>query len=169
MGIFHQLYDPRVIRSFCCGRCVMRSTITISLCLWLLSQGSSGQRPAEVGQVVSTEKLPSALRIPAILKSTVSSRKSRVGDPVQLEVVVDVHDKNAAVVIPRHSKLYGRVTYVVPYGIVSGWSATLPLPDYGRIARRVTRQESETVSQQGLQCPDENCNHRRPCSCGVPR
>jgi hypothetical protein len=90
----------------------MRSTITISMCLWLFSQGGLGPQTA---QVASAEKLPSGLRIPAILRSALSSSKSKVGDPVQLEVVVDVHNKNAAVVIPRHSKLYGRVTYVVPY------------------------------------------------------
>jgi hypothetical protein len=138
----------------------MRSTITISLCLWLLSQGSLGQQPAEVGQVVSTEKLPSALRIPAILKSTLSSRKSKVGDPVQLEVVVDVHDKNAAVVIPRHSKLYGRVTYVVPYekkkqpAILSfavdraewkGHSVSLDAPVFGTDAMATDSQKGESV------------------------
>jgi len=89
----------------------MRLT-TIGLCLLL---GTWVQQPPGSDRVASTEKLPSGLRIPAILKSSLSSNKSKVGDPVQCEVVVDVHDKSGAVAIPRHSKLYGRVTFVVPY------------------------------------------------------
>ena len=89
----------------------------IGLCLWPLSLPlrNLAQQPPGVGQVVATDKVPSGLRIPAILKLTLSSKRSKLGDPVRLEVVVDVHDKNGAVAIPRHSKLYGRVTYVVQY------------------------------------------------------
>jgi hypothetical protein len=64
---------------------------------------------------VAIDKLPNGLRIPAILKSSLSSQKSKVGDAVRLEVVADVHDKNGAVIIPRHSELNGRVTYVVQH------------------------------------------------------
>jgi hypothetical protein len=46
---------------------------------------------------------------------TLSSKKSKVGDPVKLEVAGDVQGPNGAVVIPRHARLIGRVTQVVRY------------------------------------------------------
>ena len=59
--------------------------------------------------------VPAGLRIPAILRTNISSNKSKVGDPVRLEVIADVHDKAGNVVIHRHADLFGRVTYAVPY------------------------------------------------------
>jgi hypothetical protein len=135
----------------------MRLKITIGLCLLL---GTLGQEPPGVAQVVSAERLPSGTRIPAILKSTLSSRKSKLGDPVQFEVVVDVHDKNGAVAIPRHSKLYGRVTCVVPYekkkqpAMLSfavdraewkGHSVALDAPVFGTDAMATDSQKGESV------------------------
>jgi len=76
---------------------------------------SAAQQSSAAGQPVSTEKLTSELRIPAILKVTLSSKKSRVGDPVSLEVAADVQGPGGAVVIPRHARLTGRVTQVVRY------------------------------------------------------
>ncbi|HEY1525264.1 MAG TPA: hypothetical protein VGH51_03415 [Candidatus Angelobacter sp.] len=96
---------------------IVRSSIIIGFCLSSLISSVSGpaqQNPA-AGQVISTQKLPNALRIPAILKVTLSSKKSKVGDLVKLEVAADVHDPSGAVVIPRHSRLTGRVTSVVRY------------------------------------------------------
>jgi hypothetical protein len=60
-------------------------------------------------------KLPTGLRIPAILRTSVSSNKSKVGDPVRLEVMTDVHDKAGSVVLHRHTNLFGKVTNAVPY------------------------------------------------------
>src|ERR1700738_1850316 len=59
--------------------------------------------------------LPHLWRIRSALEVDPLVEQVQLGDPVQFDVVVDVHDKNGAVAIPRHSKLYGRVTYVVPY------------------------------------------------------
>ncbi|HEX3154048.1 MAG TPA: hypothetical protein VHV32_05450 [Candidatus Angelobacter sp.] len=67
------------------------------------------------GQPVSIQKIPEDLRIPAILKVTLSSKRSKVGDLVKLEVAADVHDSSGAIVIPRHTRLTGRVTSVVRY------------------------------------------------------
>jgi hypothetical protein len=55
------------------------------------------------------------MRIPAILKVTLSSKKSKVGDPVKLEVAVDVHQHGGGVILPRHATLTGHVTKVVKY------------------------------------------------------
>jgi len=87
------------------------------MCLWVLSYPLSnlGQQSLVGDQVKNTGKLSTGLRIPAILNSHLASNKSKIGDPVQLEVVVDIHDKSGAVVIPRHSKLTGRVTGVSRY------------------------------------------------------
>jgi hypothetical protein len=59
--------------------------------------------------------LPAGLRIPAILRTSISSNKSKVGDPVRLEVIADVHDKAGNVVVHRHANLFGKVTSAVPY------------------------------------------------------
>jgi hypothetical protein len=96
---------------------MVRSTITLAFCLSILvlSLPSPAQQNAAAGQAPSAEKLPSDLRIPAVLKVTLSSKKSKVGDPVKLEVSADVRDQSGTVVIPRHTKLTGRVTQAVPY------------------------------------------------------
>lgn len=88
----------------------MRFTTVLGFCLSILlcSLPSAGQQPPE-------EKLPRDLRIPAVLKVTLSSKKSKVGDAVKLEVSADVHDLSGAVVIPRHARLTGRVTNVAHY------------------------------------------------------
>ena len=95
----------------------MRSTIVAGFCLSILMfcGPSTAQQNSAAGQPPSTEKLTSELRIPAILKVTLSSKKSKVGDPVKLEVAGDVQGPNGAVVIPRHARLIGRVTQVVRY------------------------------------------------------
>jgi len=95
----------------------VRSTILIAFCLSVLMfyGPSAAQQITAAGQPVSTEKLTSELRIPAILKVTLSSKKSRVGDPVSLEVAADVQGSSGVVVIPRHARLTGRVTQVVRY------------------------------------------------------
>jgi hypothetical protein len=64
---------------------------------------------------VTGPQLPTGLRIPAILRTSISSNKSKVGDPVRLEVIADVHDKAGNVVIHRHADLFGNVTYAVSY------------------------------------------------------
>jgi hypothetical protein len=89
----------------------------IGFCLSILifSVPSPAQQKPATGQVISTQTLPNDLRIPAILKVTLSSKKSKVGDLVNLEVAADVHDPSGAVVIPRHSRLTGRVTSAVRY------------------------------------------------------
>ena len=86
-------------------RCIVAS---VFLCSSWLNGFSQSSGPAEA-------HLPSGLRIPAILKTSLSSNKSKVGDPVRLEVMVDVHDQAGNVVIPRHANLFGKVTYVAPY------------------------------------------------------
>jgi hypothetical protein len=95
----------------------VRSSIIIGFCLssLLFFVPSPAQQSPAVGQLISTHKVPDDLRIPAILKVTLSSKKSKVGDLVKLEVAADVHDPSGAVVIPRHSRLTGRVTSVVRY------------------------------------------------------
>jgi hypothetical protein len=65
--------------------------------------------------VLTGPQLPKGLRIPAILRTSISSNKSKVGDSVRLEVIADVHDKAGNVVIHRHADLFGKVTYAVSY------------------------------------------------------
>jgi len=95
----------------------VRSRTIIGLCLWGMSSPLTnvGQQPPVGNQVMNTSKLSTGLRIPAILKSHLASNRSKIGDPVQLEVIVDIHDKGGNVVIPRHSKLTGRVAGVAQY------------------------------------------------------
>jgi hypothetical protein len=84
--------------------------VALSLVTFIYALPSLGQSSPSVDQ-----KLPHGLRIPAVLDTSLSSEKSKVGDPVRLEVVADLHDKDGKVVLPRHSKLIGRVTYVARY------------------------------------------------------
>lgn len=97
----------------------MRSTIiaALSVCIFIFAvpTGSQGQQSAASAQATSAEKLPMGLQIPATLKVTLSSKKSKVGDPVKLEVAADVHDQSGAVVLPRHAMLTGHVTQVARY------------------------------------------------------
>jgi hypothetical protein len=86
-------------------RCVVATILLFSAWIIVSAQDSG---PAGAA-------LPTGLRIPAILRTSISSNKSRVGDPVRLEVVADVHDKTGNVVIHRHANLFGKVTYAVPY------------------------------------------------------
>lgn len=64
----------------------------------------------------SLPKLPNGLRIPATLKSGLSSQKSKVGNPVKLDVYAAVHGKDGKVMIPAHATLTGTVTQVSPFG-----------------------------------------------------
>jgi hypothetical protein len=98
-------------------RSIVRLSIVSGFCLSILlsSVTSLAQQNPAAGQVVSTQKIPNDLRIPAILKANLSSKKSKVGDLVKLEVAADVHDPSGAVVIPRYARLTGRVTSVVRY------------------------------------------------------
>jgi hypothetical protein len=89
-------------------RCI---AIVFSLVLFSLSSVFS----FALDQTSPAAQLPTGLRIPATLKTSLSSKKAKVGDPVRLEVVVDVHDKTGAVAIPKRATLYGKVTSVVPY------------------------------------------------------
>jgi hypothetical protein len=80
----------------------------------LCSPVITGQQSSPV-QAAAATKFPSDIRIPAILKVTLSSKKSKVGDPVKLEAAIDVRDDKGALILPRHTRLTGRVTQVVRY------------------------------------------------------
>jgi hypothetical protein len=128
--------------------------------LLLLSLPVFSQQNVVSGGAVSAEKLPSDLRIPAVLKVTLSSKKSKVGDPVKLEVAADVHDAQGAVVIPRHAKLTGRVTRVVRFEKNKQWAmlsflveraewndhtAVLDAPVYGADVLATNSSQAEMV------------------------
>jgi hypothetical protein len=138
----------------------MRTRATIGLCLSLLSLTlwSLGQQPINAGQANS--RLPTGLRIAAILKVSLESSKSKPGDAVRLETIADAHDSRGAVVIPRHSKLYGRVTYVAAWhrkrqpAILSfvvdraewkGGSASLDAPVFGVFVMATDSKKGEVV------------------------
>lgn len=95
----------------------MRSIITIGflLSMFLPAMGNSPQQTPAASRAGSSQTVPGDLRIPAILKVTLSSKKSKIGDPVKLEVAADVHGADGTVVIPRHARLTGQVTRVVRY------------------------------------------------------
>lgn len=140
----------------------MRSTIiaALSICIFIFigSPGSQGQQTA--AQPASVEKLPMGLQIPATLEVTLSSKKSKVGDPVKLEVAADVHDQSGAVVLPRHAVLTGHVTQVARYkkneqaAMLSfvvdraewqGHSAALDAPVYGADVLRTDVSQAQMV------------------------
>jgi hypothetical protein len=62
------------------------------------------------GQDQSGQKLPSGLRIPATLKTSLSSDKAKPGDTIKLDVFSAVHGKDGKVLIPAHATLTGTVT-----------------------------------------------------------
>ncbi|HEX5434984.1 MAG TPA: hypothetical protein VFY05_12160, partial [Candidatus Angelobacter sp.] len=88
------------------------------------------------------------------------SKKSKVGDPVKLEVAADVHDQSGAVILPRHAKLTGHVTqvaryqknkqaamlsFVVDHAEWKGHSAALDAPVYGADVLRTDLQQAQMV------------------------
>jgi hypothetical protein len=128
--------------------------------LLLLSLPAFSQQNVVSGRAISAEKLPSDLRIPAVLKVTLSTKKSKVGDPVKLEVATDVHDGQGSVVIPRHAKLMGHVTRVVRFEKNKQWAmlsflvdraewkdhtAVLDAPVYGADALATDALQAEMV------------------------
>jgi len=60
----------------------------------------------------SGPKLPTGLRIPATLKTSLSSQKAKLGDTIKLDVSAAVHGKDGKVVIPAHATLTGTITQV---------------------------------------------------------
>jgi hypothetical protein len=60
-------------------------------------------------------RLATGLRIPATLKTSLSSQKARVGDTIKLDVYSTVHGKDGKVVIPAHATLIGTVTQATPF------------------------------------------------------
>jgi hypothetical protein len=66
---------------------------------------------------VGTEqtRLPTGLRIPATLKTSLSSQKAKVGDTIKLDVFSGVHGKDGKIVIPAHATLTGAITQVTPF------------------------------------------------------
>lgn len=142
----------------------MRSTIIAALCvcifIFVISVGSQAQQSAASGQAASAETLPTGLQIPATLKVTLTSKKSKVGDPVKLEVAADVHDQSGAVVLPRHAMLIGHVTqvarykknqqaamlsFVVDHAEWKGHSAALDAPVYGADVLRTDALQAQMV------------------------
>jgi hypothetical protein len=93
----------------------VRSRIAIFLLILMCCVPVVAQQPSAAAPAVSAEKLTEELRIPAILKISLSSKKSKIGDLVRLEVAADVRDTKGAVIIPRHARLTGRVTQVIHY------------------------------------------------------
>ena len=139
----------------------MRSVALMAFCLstLLCSPVITGQQSSPV-QATSESKFPSDIRIPAILKVTLSSKKSKVGDPVKLEVAVDVHQQSGEVILPRHATLTGHVTKVVRYeknkqaAMLSfvveraewkGQSATLDAPVYGADVLATDSRRGEVI------------------------
>lgn len=142
----------------------MRSTIiaALSTCIFIFvaSAASPGQQNAASVQAASLEKLPMGLQIPATLKVTLTSKKSKVGDPVKLEVAEDVHDQSGAVVLPRHAMLMGHVTqvsryqkdkkaamlsFVVDRAEWKGHSASLDAPVYGADVLKTDLMQAQMV------------------------
>src|SRR5215472_6414494 len=76
--------------------------------------GSALFFPAQSGQ--NETSLPTGWRIPATLKSSLSSQKAKVGDTIKLDVVTAVHGKDSRmVVIPAHTALIGTITQASPF------------------------------------------------------
>jgi len=89
--------------------------IAFSLSILFLPAFITAQQNSSASPATAAANFPGDIRIPAILKVTLSSKKSKVGDPVKLQAAIDVRDDKGALILPRHTKLYGRVTQVVRY------------------------------------------------------
>jgi hypothetical protein len=144
----------------------VRSIVLLGFCLIALAVTvpTSAQQATQPAHALASqppaEKLPGELRIPAILKTTLSTKKSKVGDPVKLEVSADVRDAHGVVLIPRHARLTGRVTKAIRYkkndqaAMLSfvveraEWrdrSAILDAPVYGAEVLETDLRQGETV------------------------
>ena len=142
----------------------MRLTTIAALFLWVfsfaLSTFAQAQQSSAFSPAATAEKLPVGLQIPAALKVTLSSKKSKVGDPVKLEVAADVHDQSGAVVLPRHAMLTGHViqvaryqknkeaamlSFIVDHAEWKGHSAVLDAPVYGADVLRTDLMQTQMV------------------------
>ena len=94
----------------------MRLHFIAALCIGaLLLSVSALSQQQDSSLQGGAQKLPADLRIPAILRTTLSSKKTKVGDQVNLVVAADVKDTKGVVIIPRHAKLTGHVTQASRY------------------------------------------------------
>ena len=95
--------------------------IRIALMVLLCSTLALGQMAA------SGNALPDQTKVRAEMKKDAESKKAKVGDEVRLEVVDDVKVADGAVLIPKKSKLTGKVTAAQPFDKKSGQPAVLAI------------------------------------------
>ncbi len=89
--------------------------LIVMLCSALvLAQAAAG------GQVLADQA-----KVRAEVKKDVESKKARVGDEVRLEVVDDVKAADGTVLIPKKSRLTGKVTAAQPHDKKTGQEAVL--------------------------------------------
>ncbi len=72
------------------------------------------QQPAAPAAQATAVDVPDATVILVELKNKLDSKKARVGDAVTLEVLEDAKSPDGKVVIPRKSRLMGKITEVDP-------------------------------------------------------
>jgi hypothetical protein len=90
----------------------MRMCAFIALSLVLSCFSARGQGPAQAPGATSTERVPAGLYIHVVLKSDLSTKYSKVGDQVELEVVRSPIGHDFQSVLTEHTRLKGTVIMV---------------------------------------------------------
>jgi hypothetical protein len=84
----------------------MRTIVILTALMLLAGVAGAQQAPA-----AATPGVPDGTLFVVELKSKLDTKKSKVGDPVTLEVVQDAKSPDGKVVVPKKSKLMGQVTH----------------------------------------------------------
>jgi hypothetical protein len=70
----------------------------------------SAQAPQPAGQAPNTPRIAPGSVIPVELTKTIDAKKAKSGDPVEAKVTQDLKTNNGDVLVPKDTKVVGRVT-----------------------------------------------------------
>jgi hypothetical protein len=70
----------------------------------------SAQAPQAPGQAANTPRIAPGSVIPVELTKTIDAKKAKSGDPVEAKVTQDLKTNNGDVLVPKDTKVVGRVT-----------------------------------------------------------
>jgi hypothetical protein len=70
----------------------------------------SAQAPQASGQAANTPRIAPGSVIPVELTKTIDAKKAKSGDPVEAKVTQDLKTNNGDVLVPKDTKVVGRVT-----------------------------------------------------------
>ena len=94
-----------------CGVCLAQSTMLAQTNGTAPSQqGPARAQSADTGQASGSTRIASGSVIPVQLTKSVNAKKAKTGDKVEVKVTQDLKASNGEIVLPKDTKVVGRVT-----------------------------------------------------------